>query len=358
MSHNLGSVITLGSPVVIGPAAGPPTTPPNIWAYSFPVDPAAKYVMLHFTGVSLGAADHIEVDLGYDTDHYDPSWGPDYWSRPIKGGAPINVRYVRGGGAGSPSVTLDQYMRGEALIGDGSAKANGDMFLIDSPFVAPTVQFAAGKYPPGSAPTWENVACPLPAVITNTARSVGMYVHRDGSMVSSCTCTLIAPDLIITAGHCMATDEDAKTGSVTFDFQTNCDGTRPSGYNPRFYKLKRVVRQGFARASGDLRPLSITAFFNSSRRQEVLACLQFPFATTFRRWTSRCSSSITRAASPRRCRATRSMRHARCWPAATKAKSISDAISITAARGRPYSIPADASLRISAFGMGAPACWR
>ncbi len=254
MSHNLGSVIALGAPVHIGPATGPPTTPPNIWAYSFPVDPAAKWVMLHFNGASLGAGDHIEVDLGYDVDRYDLSWGADYWSRPVKGGAAVAVRYVRGGGPAGASVTLDQYMRGDALIGDGSSKANGDMFLIDSPFAAPTYQYAGGKYPPGSAPTWENVACALPAVMTNTARSVGMYVHRDGSIVSSCTCTLIAPDLIITAGHCMATDDDARTGSVTFDFETNCDGTRPPGYSPRFYKLKRVVRQGFERAAGDLRP--------------------------------------------------------------------------------------------------------
>jgi V8-like Glu-specific endopeptidase len=247
-------VVTLGSPVVIGPATGAPTTPPNIWAYAFPVDPAAKHVMLHFNGAALGAGDHIEVDLGYDTDRYDSSWGPDYWSRPIRGDAPVNIRYVRGGGAGSASVTLDQYMRGEALIGDGSAKANGDMFLIDSPFAATTYQYAEGKYPPGSAPDWENIACPLPAVMVDTARSVGMYVHRDKENISSCTCTLIAPDLVITAGHCMAIDADARTGSVTFDFQTNCDGTRPAGYNPRFYKLKRVVRSGYARAAGDLRP--------------------------------------------------------------------------------------------------------
>ncbi|MGH9722484.1 MAG: trypsin-like serine peptidase, partial [Bryobacteraceae bacterium] len=255
MSHRLGSVLNVGAPITIGPDTGPPTTPPKIWTGTFPVDPLAKYVILHVNGAALGASDHVEIELGYDTDRYDPSWGPDYWSRPIKGGAPVTIRYVRGGGGGPGSVTIDKYGRGEALIGDGSAQANGDMFLLTSPFDDPTYQYALGKYPPGSAPTWENVACLSPGIMKDTARSVGMYVVVDGDHLSSCTATLIAPDLIITAGHCLATDEETGTGSVTFDFQTNCDGTKPGTYNPKFHKLKRVVRQGYQRAAGDLRPV-------------------------------------------------------------------------------------------------------
>ncbi len=252
MSHRLGSLIPLGSPIAIGPATGPPTTPPDTWAAAFPVDPLAKFVILHFNGSALGAADRIEIDLGYDMDRYDASWGPDYWSRPIKGGAPVNIRYIRGGG-GSGSVTLDQYARGEALIGDGSTEANGDVFQIDSPFADPTYQYAGGKFPPGSAPTWERIACLPSGIQKDTAASVGMYIVVDGDHLSSCTATLIAPDLLITAGHCLATDVETRTGSVTFDFETKCDGTRPAPYNPKFYKLKRVVRQGYQRAPGDLR---------------------------------------------------------------------------------------------------------
>src|SRR5262249_43142537 len=45
---------------------------------------------------------------------------------------------------------------------------------------------------------------------------------------------------IITAGHCH-TPEEALTSSVTFDYQTQSDGTVPPGYNPRFYKVKAVL---------------------------------------------------------------------------------------------------------------------
>jgi hypothetical protein len=39
-----------------------------------------------------------------------------------------------------------------------------------------------------------------------------------------------------------ANDLDGHSGSVTFDFQTNCDGTRPAGYSPKFYKVNKTIR--------------------------------------------------------------------------------------------------------------------
>jgi len=107
MSHRLGSVIDLAGPITIGPSIGPPDGGPNIWTGSFPVDPAATFVILHFNGTSLGASDHVEFDLdGGEVDIYSPSWGPDYWSRPIRGDHVITFRYVRSGaGAGSVTAT-------------------------------------------------------------------------------------------------------------------------------------------------------------------------------------------------------------------------------------------------------------
>ena len=72
--------------------------------------------------------------------------------------------------------------------------------------------------------------------------------HDSGQMdLSSCTGTLIGPDTVLCAGHCTqdATNLSAASGSVTFDFQTNCDGTRPAGYNPRFYKVNKIIRAHF-----------------------------------------------------------------------------------------------------------------
>ena len=44
------------------------------------------------------------------------------------------------------------------------------------------------------------------------------------------------------------------SAAFTLDYQTNCDGTRPVGYSPRFLKLTRLVKTGVARPAGDLRP--------------------------------------------------------------------------------------------------------
>lgn len=256
MSHRLGSVINLGAPIVVGPATGPANGGLNVWVATFPVDPAAKFVMLHIQGASLNPADRIEIERGpgQETDVYSASWGPDYWARPIPGNIAVTIRYVRSSGSATASVTIDKYGRGEALIGDGSAQANGDVFLLSSPFINPTHQYSGGKFPSGSYPSWQNVDCLGPGIQRDTARSVGMYIVVDGDHLSSCTATLIGPDLIVTAGHCLAIDEEARTGSVTFDFESKCDNTRKAPYSPQFHKLKRIIRQGYQRAAGDMRP--------------------------------------------------------------------------------------------------------
>jgi trypsin-like peptidase/von Willebrand factor type A domain-containing protein len=272
--HRLGSVLAVPAPITTGPGSTTPPTGPNRWDHSFAIDPLAKFVMLHFDGSQIGPGDQVVVDLGYDTDVYTAAWGPDFWSRPIRGNTPVTWHYLAAAGS-TGRVTLDKYGRGEAALGDAShaigyRNTNADVFLIDSPYVEPayfdTLSVTSGH----SAPSWVMADCVSDALVRQTARSVGIYVHidqvgigevawpEDGTppvRLSSCTATLIAPDLVITAGHCIQTDADVKTGWITFDWETTCAGARPTGYNPQFYKMKRLIRTGYARLPGDSRPV-------------------------------------------------------------------------------------------------------
>jgi len=275
--HRLGSVLSppspsLPSPVVVGPGSGVlPSTPPNIWERTFPTDPSAKFVMLHFDGTAMGPSDSVEIMLGYDKDIYKTSWGPDFWSRPVKGDTVVTYRYISGPGS-TGKATLDKYGRGEATKAGGLDNTNADLFLISSPYMEPTYFDPKSLVSGHTRPSWVPVACiPGDKVIQDTARSVGLYVDVDRDdgeytlpedgpnhiRLSSCTATLIAPDLIITAGHCTNIDDQAKTGSFTLDYQTECDGSRRAGYIPKFYKMKRVVKHGgygWSRPAGDTRP--------------------------------------------------------------------------------------------------------
>lgn len=272
--HRLGSVLAVPVPITTGPGSATPPSGINRWDHSFAIDPLALFVMLHFEGSQIGPADQVVVDLGYDTDVYTSAWGPDFWSRPIRGDTAVTWHYIAAPGS-TGRVTLDKYGRGEAARGDatnavGYRNTNADVFLIDSPYIEP-LYFSSQSVTSGhSAPSWVIADCVSDAVVRQTARSVGMYVHidnvgkdevawpEDGTppvRLSSCTATLIAPDLVITAGHCIDTDEDVKTGWITFDWETKCGGARPVPYNPQFYKMKRLVRTGYTRLPGDSRPV-------------------------------------------------------------------------------------------------------
>src|SRR5262249_37686419 len=97
-------------------------------------------------------------------------------------------------------------------------------------------------------PQWDNVACISPStdVRARVARSCGMIVTVEKSdttgilQLSTCSVTLVDADKVICAGHCHKPAE-ALSSSVTFDYQTLCDGSRPPGYNPRFYKVVKVL---------------------------------------------------------------------------------------------------------------------
>jgi hypothetical protein len=252
MSHRIGTVQTQSPAVVVGPGHGTQVTPGH-WRVTFSPPAAAtgtKFLMLHFTGATFGGGDRIEIALGYDTDVFTSANGPSFWSRPIKGNA-VDIVFVDGG-SGTGQASLTEFGRGEGLLNGGTNAsaggiANGDVFMLDALWVEPTFFNSAGVCPSGSSPSWENVEVLPAGIMRDTARSVGMFVEASEGNVSTCSAALIGPDLILTAGHCVGSNNDAVvTGSFTTDFQTDAAGNRPPGYNPRFHKLKRLVKTGFA----------------------------------------------------------------------------------------------------------------
>ena len=257
MSHRIGTMNTI-APVTIGPDSAAAATSPNTWAFGFTPTPAptgTKFVILHFTGAVFPAANRLEVDLGYDTDVFTAADGPDFWTRPINvpGSGTITMRYVTTG-SGSGHVVLGEYGRGEPMESvnttspDRHNHTNPDIFLLDSPYVEPSYELRGFC---GATPNWENIACvPSGDIRATVARSVCLFIHSEINEdngqpdLSSCTGTLIGPDLVLCAGHCVsdANDLNGRSGSVTFDFQPNCDGARPAGYSPKFYKVNKTIR--------------------------------------------------------------------------------------------------------------------
>jgi Trypsin-like peptidase domain/von Willebrand factor type A domain len=254
MSHIVGTIQNLSTAIVIGPDSGPPSTSPDIWNHSLVHNPApggTKFLILHFQNVNLPGNNRLEVELGYDTDVFTSADGTDFWTRPINiynfASSLVPISYIRDGGGPSGSVQIRQYGRGERHIGETnhSSFSNCDPFIEGNSYLEPT-------YDPWwycvDPPNWENVACIPPGDIReNVARSVGMIVsveetHSDPHtlVISTCTVTLVDTDKVITAGHCHSHDVVINS-SITFDYQTNCDGTKPAGYNPRFHKVKREL---------------------------------------------------------------------------------------------------------------------
>ena len=86
MGRKIGSVITPPTPQPIGPGNGTEVSSGR-WRVTFSPPPhpvtGTKFLMLHFTEATLGPRDRIEVNLIYDTDIFDASSGPSFWSRPV-----------------------------------------------------------------------------------------------------------------------------------------------------------------------------------------------------------------------------------------------------------------------------------
>jgi hypothetical protein len=263
MSHIVGTVQAVSPTIHLGPDAGPPTDGPDTWTLNFQHNPAptgTKLLILHFSAANLPGNNRLEVDLGYggadSMDVFTSANGADFWTRPVNVAAFANgkvpIRYIRDGGGGTGSVVLDKYGRGERHSGDQdpNALSNCDPFLLDQTYVEPIYDphwFCA------QPPSWENIAKLADADIRRSvSRSVGMIIHVDKSefqspqidVLSTCSVTLVGPDLVITAGHCMAEpDEHARSSSVIFNYETDPNGDRPAGHAPRFFKVKKVIAQ-------------------------------------------------------------------------------------------------------------------
>lgn len=253
MSHRTGTLQTVTPAIQIGPDTGAAPTVGNTWAHDFAHTPAltgTKFVILHFQNVNFPPGNRLEVDLGYDTDVFTSADGNQFWTRPVNiyalAGGLVPIRYVADGSLNG-SVELDRYGRGERLSGeqDPTALSNSDPFQELPVYVEPI-------YDPfwycDEPPNWENAACVAPPdVRASVARSVGMIVtvHEADDIVSTCSATLVDADKVLTAGHCVNPAE-ALTSSVTFDYETDCAGNRPGGYNARFFKVVELLEQRYA----------------------------------------------------------------------------------------------------------------
>jgi hypothetical protein len=249
MSHFLGPVrpdgrtVTHSSGLDLVPPSGPLGGP--------------RFVILHFDSVSLSAGATLTVDLGYGTDVFNASSGPDFWSRPVDGAvSPIRIRITGGTG----SARLLEFGSGEPRVTPGQtagtpvgSQTNPDPFLHTDPYQEPIFETRL-ECNPGFA--WRQAACSLPTVPTavrdRVAAAVGIIVSTHhaappfGHHVSSCSGTLIGGDLFLTARHCLneSSGEDVRSSSVSFNYATNCDLTRPAGHAAKFFKVIGEVASG------------------------------------------------------------------------------------------------------------------
>lgn len=254
MSHNLGPVVLDGR--TFTQAAGLDLIP----------DEDTRFVMLHFDNVNLTGAAKLTVELGYGTDVFNKNSGPDFWSRPVDTSlSPITIRITGGNG----SARLREIGRGEPTTTGTPAgqpcgsRSNPDVFLHTSPYQEPIFET---RLKCNASFDWRNAACDLPpipaAVKDRVAAATGIIVelHRDphGDHVSSCSGTLIAADLFLTARHCLndPSGEDLRSASVTFEYATDCGGNRPPGHVTRFFKVIADVASGGPPISPNQPPVS------------------------------------------------------------------------------------------------------
>jgi len=200
LSHSVGTQIKLATPLIVGPGSGAPAATSNSWTIQVESSPLpdTKFLMLHFTGVSLPGRNMLEVNLGYDIDIFHASDGPTFWSRPIDTkalrGRPIEVTYV-----------IDRATTGEARIDvlgvsqrlpgwfNAHVLSNCDPFFTDARYTEPIYDphwFCDGP------PHWSNMACIADSndVRVRVAKSVGMMLGpaeapNGGDVLSTCSVT-------------------------------------------------------------------------------------------------------------------------------------------------------------------------
>jgi hypothetical protein len=212
-----------------------------------------QFVILHFSDVHLTGSAKLSVNLGYGTDVFSSGAGADFWSRPVDTSiSPIAIRITGGTG----NARLLEYGSGEPSIPIGQtpgtpfgSKSNPDVFLQTNPYQEPIFETRL-ECNPGFA--WLNSACNLPlvsaAVKDRVAAATGIIVEVHGGEVSSCSGTLIGPDMFLVARHCLTdpAGADVSSASVTFDYATACDETRPPGHVTKFFKVVGEVASGSA----------------------------------------------------------------------------------------------------------------
>ena len=265
MSYRIGRMVPKGAR--IGPDSGLPASTPGVWTFDLAVEPAlvggsACFVMLHFTGAVFGPGAVVKVDLGYDIDLFPAASGAEFWTRPLDPAKfAQSVRVTFSGTVGG--VTLLEYGSGEPMDSNEfpynpgefeGSHSQPDVFLHNSPYIEPTFETRLRCHNPF---TWLRAAAASSAGEKLGVAATGIIVmtetvtpqHPPGPQMtelSSCTGTLIGPDLFLTARHC-ATDSDGAdllSASVTFDFQTDINGNRPAGYSPRWYKVIGTAAAG------------------------------------------------------------------------------------------------------------------
>lgn len=257
MSHNIGTLVQV-APIGIGPDHGDSSL--NYSHTPAPGQPT-RFVILHFINASFPANNQLEVDLGYGTDVFDSSSGSEFWTRPINinaipsGNIPIN--YIEDG---SPNggVELVGYGRGHRTDGDRPCTfTNSDIFLHTDPYTEPVYDTywicGANAVSCESDPKWKNFD-QLPNGLRKTiGQAACMIVSVHGDHLSTCSATLIAEDLIFSAGHCVSILSSPSpldpfsvlTASIVFHYQTEADGSKPGGYNPKIFKVIEVVEYGY-----------------------------------------------------------------------------------------------------------------
>ena len=222
-SHSLGTVQDI-TPVSVGPGPGTVT-------FS---DPGVRFLLLRLTASPGSAGDRVRISLPYGDDVLDLVPGQRLWSRPVPGDEATLEYLDNGDGLGG--AVIDRTGRGTII----------DIFQI-SPLVEPP--FSTGGLCGGPTPSWEAVDCLMPgdpkqALMKTISDSVGMFVMEHAGNLTSCSAALIDADLVLTAAHCVGAVE-VESGSFTLDFETDCGGGKPMGYNPKFFKIVRQVRSGF-----------------------------------------------------------------------------------------------------------------
>ena len=209
MSHSTGRLVPVSPARRIGPDSGIPAPTPPVWEFLFTPEPALeggtpRFVILHLTDMSFPAGTRLEVDVRYGTDRF--TTDGDAFTRPIDPvPGPISIKYF-GNGSAVGGVTLAEYASGEMKTTgpggtdtDNTRTTNPDVFLEfleGGRYREPNFETRARC---GSSFDWTNVVCsPTTPAETAAAAAVCLIVVREEELVlSTCTGTLIGPDLVL-----------------------------------------------------------------------------------------------------------------------------------------------------------------